>query len=193
MYVAERSGALLRGGDIRCVGWVNSPGGGLKLRNGTYRVNGSYGAADDVEQVVLLDEGWLEPGMSGGPVIDFARGEVVGVVKSRLDRQQGGTAVGIERLRTLEVPSTPIETETDDTYQSVFHAHDRYHADRHNVAVGTERTWTDVQSELPGPSAGCPRPPTARGPARAARRTPATGQHPQSARPPRPPARCLLP
>lgn len=154
VYVAERSGALLHGRDIRCVGWVNSPGGGLKLRNGSYRVNGSYGAADDVEQVVLLDEGWLEPGMSGGPVIDFARGEVVGVVKSRLDRQQGGTAVGIERLRTLEVPSTPIETETDDTYQSVFHAHDRYHADRHNVAVGTERTWTDVQSELPGPPAG---------------------------------------
>ncbi|MER5275437.1 trypsin-like peptidase domain-containing protein [Streptomyces sp. NPDC002809] len=154
VYVTERSGALLRGSDIRCVGWVNSPGGGLKLRNGSYRVNGSYGAADDVEQVVLLDEGWLEPGMSGGPVIDFARGEVVGVVKSRLDRQQGGTAVGIERLRTLEVPSTPIETETDDIYQSVFHAHDRYHADRHNSAVGTERTWTDVQSERPAPPGG---------------------------------------
>ncbi|MFJ2092459.1 trypsin-like peptidase domain-containing protein [Streptomyces sp. NPDC087901] len=154
VYVTERSGALLRGSDIRCVGWVNSPGGGLKLRNGAYRVNGSYGASDDVEQVVLLDEGWLEPGMSGGPVIDFARGEVVGVVKSRLDRQQGGTAVGIERLRTLEVPSTPIETETDDIYQSVFHAHDRYHADRHNSAVGTERTWTDVQSERPAPPGG---------------------------------------
>ncbi|MFE9778424.1 trypsin-like peptidase domain-containing protein [Streptomyces sp. NPDC005775] len=154
VYVAERSGALLNRTDIRCVGWVESPGGGLKLFNGTYGANGSYGAADDVDQVVLLDNGWVQPGMSGGPVIDFARGEVVGVVKSRLDGQQGGTAVGIERLRTLEVPSTPIETETDDIYQSVFHAHDRYHADRHNSAVGTERTWTDVQSERPVPPGG---------------------------------------
>ncbi|MFI6859828.1 trypsin-like peptidase domain-containing protein [Streptomyces sp. NPDC050421] len=154
VYVAERSGALRHGSDIRCVGWVESPGGGLKLFNGAYRANGAYGADDDVEQVVLLDEGWVQPGMSGGPVIDFARGEVVGVVKSRLDRQQGGMAVGIERLRTLEVPSTPIETETDDIYQSVFHAHDRYHADRHNSAVGAERTWTDVQSERPLPPGG---------------------------------------
>lgn len=76
------------------------------------------------------------------------------MIKSRLDNHQGGTAVGIERLRTLKVPSAPVETEADDTYQSVFHAHDRYHADRHNSPASTERTWADVQSELANPPGG---------------------------------------
>ncbi|WP_326657987.1 VMAP-C domain-containing protein [Streptomyces sp. NBC_00385] len=154
VYVTERSGGLRRGSDIRCVGWVESPGGGLKLRDGAYGVNGSYGADDDVEQLIVLEGGWLEPGMSGGPVIDFARGEVVGVVKSRLDRQQGGTAVGIERLRALDVPAEPVEAEADDLYQAIFHAHDRYHADRHTNPASTARTWADVQSELPVPAGG---------------------------------------
>ncbi|MFE6973702.1 trypsin-like peptidase domain-containing protein [Streptomyces sp. NPDC057682] len=154
VHVTERSGGLLWGSDIRCVGWADAPGGELNLLSGAYRVRGAYGAADDVDQLVRLDEDWLVPGMSGGPVVDFARGEVVGVVKSQLDRQQGGIAVGIERLRTLKVPATPMEAETDDVYQAVFHAHDRYHADRHNSAAGTERTWADVQSELPVPPGG---------------------------------------
>lgn len=154
VYVTERSEAMLRSREIHCVGWAPSQGGGLLKRSGVCVVKGAYGASDDAEQVVRLDGDWLEPGMSGGPVVDLARGEVVGVIKSRLDNHQGGTAVGIERLRTLKVPSAPVETEADDTYQSVFHAHDRYHADRHNSPASTERTWADVQSELASPPGG---------------------------------------
>ncbi|MFG3135449.1 trypsin-like peptidase domain-containing protein [Streptomyces sp. NPDC048211] len=154
VYVTERSEAMLRSREIHCVGWVPSQGGGLLKRSGVCVVKGTYGASDDAEQVVRLDGDWLEPGMSGGPVVDLVRGEVVGVIKSRLDNHQGGTAVGTERLRTLKVPSGPVGTEADDAYQSVFHAHDRYHADRHNSSAGTERTWADVQSELPLPPGG---------------------------------------
>lgn len=126
----------------------------MQNRSGVCVVKGSYGASGDAEQVVRLDGDWVELGMSGGPLVDLVRGEVVGVIKSRLDGHQGGTAVGIERLRTLKVPSAPVEAETDDIYQSVFHAHDRYHADRHNSSAGTGRTWTDAQSELPLPPGG---------------------------------------
>ncbi|MFD0026314.1 trypsin-like peptidase domain-containing protein [Streptomyces sp. NPDC058382] len=154
VHVTERSEAMLRSREIHCVGWAPSQGGGLLKRSGVCVVKGAYGASDDAEQVVRLDGDWLELGMSGGPVVDLARGEVVGVIKSRLDNHQGGTAVGIERLRTLKVPSTPVETEADDTYQSVFHAHDRYHADRHNSPASTERTWADAQSELSAPPGG---------------------------------------
>ncbi|MFF1919547.1 trypsin-like peptidase domain-containing protein [Streptomyces sp. NPDC058221] len=154
VYVTERSEAMLRSREIHCVGWAPSQGGGLLKRSGVCVVKGAYGASDDAEQVVRLDGDWLELGMSGGPVVDLARGEVVGVIKSRLDNHQGGTAVGIERLRTLKVPSTPVEAEADDTYQAVFHAHDRYHSDRHNSPASTERTWADAQSELSAPPGG---------------------------------------
>ncbi|MFJ4499152.1 trypsin-like peptidase domain-containing protein [Streptomyces sp. NPDC088864] len=154
VYVTERSEAMLRSREVRCVGWAPGQGGTLQNRSGVCTVKGSYGGSGDAEQVVRLDGDWVELGMSGGPLVDLVRGEVVGVVKSRLDGHQGGTAVGIERLRTLEVPATPVETETDDIYQSVFHAHDRYHADRHTSAAGSERTWTDAQSELAVPPGG---------------------------------------
>lgn len=154
VYVTERSEAMLRSREVRCVGWAPVQGGGLQNRSGVCVVKGSYGGSGDAEQVVRIDGDWVELGMSGGPLVDLARGEVVGVIKSQINGHQGGTAVGVERLRTLEVPAGPVETETDDIYQSVFHAHDRYHADRHTSSAGTERTWTDAQSDLPDPPGG---------------------------------------
>lgn len=65
---------MLRSREIHCVGWAPSQGGGLLKRSGVCVVKGSYGASDDAEQVVRLDGDWLEPGMSGGPVVDLARG-----------------------------------------------------------------------------------------------------------------------
>lgn len=150
VYVTERSEAMLRGRKVRVVGWAPAPGGGLTTLSGDCEVKGTFGGWADADQQIRLAEDWLAPGMSGGPVVDVTRGEVVGVIKSRLDGHRGGTAIGIERLRSLTVPAGPVETETDDTYQAVFHAHDRYHADRHNSPASTERTWADVQSEFPG-------------------------------------------
>lgn len=158
VYVTERSEAMLRGRKVRVVGWAPAPGGGLTTLSGDCEVKGTFGGWADADQQIRLAEDWLAPGMSGGPVVDVTRGEVVGVIKSRLDGHQGGTAIGIERLRSLTVPAGPVETETDDTYQAVFHAHDRYHADRHSSPASTERTWADVQSELPARPAGCSAP-----------------------------------
>lgn len=102
----------------------------------------------DGDEQVLIEASQLYAGMSGGPVVDLARGEVVGVLKSRSTDTDGGTAIGVERLRTLPVPVRAATAESDDPYQAVFHAHDRYHADRHNNPVDDEETWADVQRDL---------------------------------------------
>lgn len=149
VYVTERPAAMLPGGTVHYVGWAASRGGQPAAVTGDCTVKGMFGGPADAEQQIRLGGDWLEPGMSGGPVVDLARGEVVGVLKSRLDGEQGGTAVGIERLRTMPVPGVTPGEPPDDPYQAVFHAHDRYHADRHNSPAGTERTWADTQSELP--------------------------------------------
>ena len=149
VYVTERPAAMLPGGTVHYVGWTGPRDGQLAAVTGDCTVKGMFGGPADAEQQIRLGGDWLEPGMSGGPVVDLARGEVVGVLKSRLEGEQGGTAIGIERLRTMPVPGAAPEDPPVDVYQAVFHAHDRYHADRHNSPASTERTWADTQSELP--------------------------------------------
>ncbi|MFD7446474.1 trypsin-like peptidase domain-containing protein [Streptomyces sp. NPDC059909] len=153
VYVSERPGALFAGGSVLYAGWTVADGRPKRL-TGRCEVMGTFGGWADADEQIRLDGDWLVPGVSGGPAVDLARGEVVGVLKSRLDSGKGGTSIGVERLRSLPVPTGVITAETDDVYQAVFHAHDRYHADRHTSPVGTDRTWADVQSELRPGSAG---------------------------------------
>ncbi|MGW2557912.1 VMAP-C domain-containing protein [Streptomyces sp. NPDC001514] len=147
VYVSERPGALFAGGNVLYAGWTVADGRPKRL-TGRCEVMGTFGGWADADEQIRLDGDWLVPGVSGGPAVDLARGEVVGVLKSRLDSGKGGTSIGVERLRSLPVPTGAVTAETDDVYQAVFHAHDRYHADRHTSPVGTDRTWADVQSEL---------------------------------------------
>ncbi|MFE7777820.1 trypsin-like peptidase domain-containing protein [Streptomyces sp. NPDC057445] len=153
VYVTERPGALFAGGTVLYAGWTVADGRPKRL-TGRCEVMGTFGGWADADEQIRLDGDWLVPGVSGGPAVDLARGEVVGVLKSRLDSGKGGTSIGVERLRSLPVPAGALTAETDDVYQALFHAHDRYHADRHTSPVGTERTWADVQSELRDGSGG---------------------------------------
>lgn len=90
----------------------------------------------------------IEPGMSGGPVVDLARGEVVGVVKARRHTGGGGLAVSVVQLRTLPLAATGQVG----LYRRVMQAHDLYHYDQHLSDLGSRRTWTDVHEELPAPA-----------------------------------------
>lgn len=147
VYVTERPGALFGGESVLFSGWTLVDGRPTRL-SGRCEVMGTYGGWSDADAQIRLDGDWLVPGVSGSPVVDPARGEVVGVLKSRLGGSKGGTSIGVDRLRSLPVPAGAVTAETDDVYQAVFHAHDRYHADRHNSPVSTDSTWADVQSEL---------------------------------------------
>ncbi|MFE7614153.1 trypsin-like peptidase domain-containing protein [Streptomyces sp. NPDC057496] len=152
VYLSERSTGLKRG-MYYFAGWADGGAGAPKRLGRECRVVGSIDDWSDDDEQMLIEASQLYPGMSGGPLVDLARGEVVGVLKSRSDDAPGGTAIGIERLRTLPVPESAATAESDDPYQAVFHAHDRYHADRHDNPVDGEETWADVQRDL-GTTAG---------------------------------------
>ncbi|MFE4831615.1 trypsin-like peptidase domain-containing protein [Streptomyces sp. NPDC056672] len=147
VYVTERPAAYFAGGQVLYSGWTEV-GGRLKRLSGFCTVQGTLGGWGDPDEQMRLGGDLLPPGVSGGPAVDPARGEVVGVLKSQLVGGLGGTSIGIEQLRSLPVPAAMAGAESDDDYQAVFHAHDRYHADRHTSRVGTGRTWADVQSGL---------------------------------------------
>ncbi|KIF76661.1 hypothetical protein QR77_27885 [Streptomyces sp. 150FB] len=150
VYVTERPTAFFGGEEVRFAGWT-AVDGRLQRLSGRLQVQGTVGEWSD-EQIRLGGD-TVPPGASGGPTVDMARGEVIGVVKSRSRDGLGGTSIGIEQLRSLPVPPAMATAESDDDYQAVFHAHDRYHADHHANSSGTKQTWADVQSRL-GAGAG---------------------------------------
>ncbi|MFJ2175189.1 trypsin-like peptidase domain-containing protein [Streptomyces sp. NPDC087851] len=148
VYVTERPAAFFGGGAVLYSGWTEV-GGRIKRLSGQLAVQGTVGGWSDPEdEQVRLGGDVLPPGVSGGPAVDLARGEVVGVLKSQLVGGMGGTSIGVERLRSLPVPAAMAEAEADDDYQAVFHAHDRYHADRQLTRADTGWTWAEVQTSL---------------------------------------------
>lgn len=145
-YVTERPAAYYEEAVVLYSGW-SVVGGELRRLSGTCTVQGTLGGWSDDEQIRLGGD-VLPPGVSGGPVVDPVRGEVVGVLKSRADRGLGGTCTGVEQLRSLPVPAEEPRAEHDDSYQTVFHAHDRYHRDRQRHPDTDRSTWADVQNQL---------------------------------------------
>ncbi|RMI36518.1 VMAP-C domain-containing protein [Streptomyces triticirhizae] len=96
----------------------------------------------------LGSEDEVPHGVSGGPLVDLARGEVIGVIKARRDMRDGGLATSVIQLRRLPGATDPVRALADDVYQAVMHGHDRYHAERHRAARSGELTWTDAQNAL---------------------------------------------
>ncbi len=94
-----RSGLLLG-----FAGWFRS-GHRLSRYDGTVTVLGRIGWGADEE--LRLGDDDLPDGVSGGPVFDPHRGEVVALVNSRRTREQGGTAVRTGQLRRPSRPSAP--------------------------------------------------------------------------------------
>lgn len=111
----------------------------------TGRTTRLRGTAGNGAAIRLGGEDEIDPGMSGGPVVDLARGEVVGVLKARRHTGGGGLAVSIVQLRTLPMPGRGQAG----LYRRVMQAHDLHHYDRHLSDLDTRRTWTDVHGELP--------------------------------------------
>uniref|UniRef100_UPI0037DA1A2C VMAP-C domain-containing protein n=1 Tax=Streptomyces zaehneri TaxID=3051180 RepID=UPI0037DA1A2C len=145
VYVSERPAAYYGEGRVLYAGWTENEGR-LQVLDGTLTVQGTIGGWSSDVQMRLGDND-LPYGVSGGPVIDPERGEVIGVLKARSDHRPGGTSTGIEQLRTLRVPAQAA-AEHSDLYQAVFHAHDRYHRDRQRHPASRRQTWTDVQGGL---------------------------------------------
>ncbi|MEU5365918.1 trypsin-like peptidase domain-containing protein [Streptomyces sp. NPDC005925] len=147
VYVSERPAAYDSEGEVLYAGWTPVDGV-LKIVYGPLSVEGTIGGlSTDVE--MRLGDNDLPYGVSGGPVIDPLRGEVIGVLKSRAQhRPRAGTSIGVEQLRTMRVPDGAVDAEHTDLYQAVFHAHDRYHRDRQRTPDTRRNTWVDVQSQL---------------------------------------------
>ncbi|MFK0114338.1 trypsin-like peptidase domain-containing protein [Streptomyces sp. NPDC090994] len=146
VYVSERPPAYYADGKVLYAGWTEVDGR-LQMLYGPLTVQGTIGGwASDVQ--LRLGENDLPHGVSGGPVIDPERGEVIGLVKSQAHHARGGTSIGLEQLRTLPVPAEPLAAEHDDLYQAVFQAHDRYHRDRQRHPDARRQTWADVQRQL---------------------------------------------
>ncbi|MCX5194433.1 serine protease [Streptomyces sp. NBC_00249] len=116
----------------------------LGIREITGRTTRLRGIAANGAAIRLGDDDEIEAGMSGGPVVDLARGEVVGVVKARRPGGGGGLAVSVAQLRTLPLAATG----QTGLYRRVMQAHDLYHYDRHLSDLDSRRTWTDVHEEL---------------------------------------------
>lgn len=146
VYVSERPTAYFSEGKVLYAGWT-AVGGQLQVLDGPIEVQGTLGGWSTGVQM-RLGHNDLPYGVSGGPVVDPLRGEVIGVLKSRADHGQGGTCTGVERLRTLPVPQGAVTAEHDDVYQAVFHAHDRYHRDRQLPTDSRRPTWADAQARL---------------------------------------------
>ncbi|WP_405449552.1 trypsin-like peptidase domain-containing protein [Streptomyces erythrochromogenes] len=111
----------------------------------TGRTTRLRGTAGNGAAIRLADDDEIDPGMSGGPVVDLARGEVVGVVKARRQSGGGGLAVSVVQLRTLPMAARGQVG----LYRRIMQAHDLYHYDQHLSDLDNRRTWTDVHGELP--------------------------------------------
>ncbi|MDX6354231.1 MAG: hypothetical protein QOF98_1134, partial [Streptomyces sp.] len=147
VWLSERTAKGYSTHEVAFFGWVPLDGE-VYPYNGRCTISGQLGSGSG-GLLKLGNEDEMPQGISGGPVVDLVRGEVIGVLKSRRAGRDGGLAAGIQQLRRLPVTADPA----DDLYQRVMTAHDLYHADRHGFVPGAEDTWTDAHSEL-GAAAG---------------------------------------
>ncbi|MFF4546859.1 SAV_2336 N-terminal domain-related protein [Streptomyces sp. NPDC001406] len=143
-YLSERPTALHPGDWMLYAGWAETDGQ-VHRQDGSLAVQGSIAGRSGAARMHLAHDD-LPHGLSGGPVIDPVRGEVVGVLTTRPDHVRGGTCVGISELRAL--PVSAVNSEHADLYQAVFHAHDRYHRDRQRQPDITRPTWAELQDQL---------------------------------------------
>jgi vWA-MoxR associated protein C-terminal domain/Trypsin-like peptidase domain len=117
--------------------------------SGHCAISGQLGAGSG-GRLRLSNDDEMPPGLSGGPVVDLVRGEVIGVLQAKRRDRDGGLAVSIQQLRRLPVTPDPA----DDLYHRVMTAHDLYHADRHSFVPDREfYGWTDAHADI-GAAAG---------------------------------------
>ena len=147
VWLTERTAKGYTTNQVAFFGWVPLDGENVSY-TGRCTISGQL-VAGSGGVLRLGNEDEMPHGLSGGPVVDLVRGEVIGVVKARRKGHDGGLAVGIQQLRRL--PSGPGPE--GDLYERVMTAHDLYHADQHDSVHGRDTTWTDAHSEI-GAAAG---------------------------------------
>lgn len=142
VWLTERTAKAYTTNQVAFFGHTPS-GGKVEPYNGRCTISGQVGTTGVLK---LSNEDEMPHGVSGGPVVDLVRGEVIGVVKARRQGEDGGLAVGVQQLRRLPAPD-PADP-TSDVYHRVMAAHDLYHADRHAFVRDDDSTWTDAHSEI---------------------------------------------
>ncbi|WP_052848249.1 trypsin-like peptidase domain-containing protein [Streptomyces avicenniae] len=147
VWLTERTARVFTSKEVAFFGCADTRATGrVEPVSGRCTIRGEMGGGGLMK---LGDEDEIPHGLSGGPVVDLERGEVIGVLKARRPRRDGGLATSVIRLRGVPLPDGPVTAERDDLYQRVLHAHDRHHAGRHRDADAPDVTWTDAQSRLP--------------------------------------------
>ncbi|WP_129842429.1 trypsin-like peptidase domain-containing protein [Streptomyces sp. RFCAC02] len=147
VWLTERTARVFTSKEVAFFGCAGATAAGrVEPVSGRCTIRGEMGGGGLMK---LGAEDEFHHGLSGGPVVDLERGEVIGVLKARRPRKDGGLATSVIRLRGLPSPALPVTAERDDLYVRVLHAHDRHHAARHRDASTPGYTWTDAQSRLP--------------------------------------------
>ncbi|SHK77097.1 VMAP-C domain-containing protein [Actinacidiphila paucisporea] len=142
VWLTERTAKAYTTNQVAFFGYTAAEAG-PESYNGRCTISGQVGIGGVLK---LGNEDEMPHGVSGGPVVDLVRGEVIGVLKARRRGQDGGQAVGIQQLRRL--PAGDPADPSLDLYHRVMTAHDLYHADRHAFVRDDGGTWTDAHSEI---------------------------------------------
>lgn len=146
--------------------------GPLKPINGRCTMDGTVGDGD--ERQIRLGGVSIPRGVSGGPVLNLATAEVVGVVTHQVADDQGGLAASLSQLHRLFAEGS------GELYHRLWRAHDRAHHDHHYYAAGDRHdprgvpSWTRIRTDLAveadaGEARRGPPPPGALSPARRTR------------------------
>ena len=143
VWLTERTAKGYTTNPVAYFGWLGLDGE-LVSYSGHCAVSGQLGlGSGDVLRLSNDDE--MPQGLSGGPVVDLVRGEVIGVLKARRAGRDGGLAVSVQQLRRVPGADDPA----DDLYHRVMSAHDLYHADRHRFTPDRDfYGWIDAHAEI---------------------------------------------
>ncbi|WP_202236087.1 trypsin-like peptidase domain-containing protein [Actinacidiphila reveromycinica] len=148
VWLTERTAKGYTTNPVAYFGWLPL-GGVLMPYSGRCVISGQLGVGGG-GLLRLSNDDEMPQGLSGGPVVDLVRGEVIGVLQARRAERDGGLAVSIQQLRLLPTAENPA----DDLYHRVMTAHDLYHADHHRFLLNRDfYGWTEAHSEI-GAAAG---------------------------------------
>ncbi|MBA0051542.1 serine protease [Streptomyces sp. AJS327] len=133
LWLSDRS--TLAPADTGLYGWIEVPGGAVEFHPSTGRASGGR------DGHLVIQGGQLQPGCSGGPVVDLDRGAVIGVNKGVSKGGGSGVATPITALRVLR----DSEQHGGAVLHELLSAHDRYH---HGRLDGAGDCWPRVQPRL---------------------------------------------
>ncbi|MGW0605127.1 VMAP-C domain-containing protein [Streptomyces sp. NPDC002644] len=154
VLLAHRPARTESGAEMRYCGWAPRGDRDAVRIGAGVKVGGTHDHGPARQLIRFVGETPRE-GVSGGPVLDLERGEVVGLVKSKALAQpdpyqrnappeSGGYFVDLTKLSLLP--------RKGGLHHELLAAHDRYHGQAMTGAPPAG-TWTDAQNRLPATAA----------------------------------------